>query len=341
MLGKIALRSIRKAAVSVVLASTILPAAGAELDAAAVRSFVAYMAATHGFSPPALAATFDEVERSDRIIELMSRPAEKVKPWHEYRAVFVTPQRVREGVAFWRGNQQAVARAEQQFGVAPEVIVAIIGVETSYGRVIGSYRVIDALATLAFHYPGGNLARAQFFRAQLEQFLLMTRDDGVDPLALRGSYAGAMGMPQFMPESYRNLAVDFNGDGRRDIWHNASDAIGSVANYLRHYGWRPSGAIVSPAEVGAADPAAFLRTTIKPEFRLGDLTAAGITPRRDQVAQEEEAALFELEGTHGNEYWIGYNNFYVISRYNPRVKYALAVAQLAEEISKLYGGSGS
>lgn len=317
-------------------------ALAAPLDNQAVRGFIGHMASDYGFDAVALARTFDQVKRLDRIIELIAKPAEKVKPWHEYRAIFITDKRIREGAAFWRANEAAVRRAAETYGVAPEVIVAIIGVETFYGQHAGSYRVIDALATLAFHYPGKDAkARGEFFRTQLEQFLLMAREEHLDPLAPLGSYAGAMGMPQFMPDSYRRLAVDFDGDGARDIWKDPNDAIGSVANYLHHHGWRPAGAVISPARVAGGSVAPFLKTTIKPSFRLADLTAAGITPLRGGVAPDEESALFELEGVAGSEYWIGYNNFYVISRYNPRVKYAMAVAQLSEEIRKLHGGAGS
>ena len=316
-------------------------APAAPLDTTAVRSFISYMSETYGFDADALSRTFSQVSRSDSIIELMSKPAEKVKPWHQYRALFITAKRIREGAAFWQANEEAVSRAAATYGVAPEVIIAIIGVETSYGQNVGGYRVIDALSTLAFHYPGTDTARGAFFRTQLEQFLLMARDDHLDPLSLTGSYAGAMGMPQFMPDSYRRLAVDFDGDGRRNIWKDPDDAIGSVANYLHEHGWRRAGAVISRALIGEVDPGSFLKTTIKPSFRLVDLTAAGIVPVPSNGKPDDEAALFQLEGSAGNEYWIGYTNFYVISRYNPRVKYAMAVAQLSEEIRKLHGDPGS
>ena len=309
-------------------------------DAAAVRAFIADMNSKHGFDADALTRTFSHVNRIDRIIELIAKPAEKVKPWHQYRAVFITDKRIRDGAAFWRAHEATVLRAADTYGVAPEVIIAIIGVETSYGANVGNFRVIDALSTLAFHYPGNDAARSAFFRTQLEQFLLMARDDHLDPLSLNGSYAGAMGMPQFMPDSYRRLAVDFDGDGARNIWNDADDAIGSVANYLHEHGWRRAGPVTTKAHLGGANPATFLKTTIKPDFRLSDFTGAGIMPARSGNP-DDEAALFELEGANGNEYWIGYTNFYVISRYNPRVKYAMAVAQLSEEIRKLHGGPGS
>ena len=324
-------------AISYLLLGVASDAPATPLDTAAVRSFIEHMHQTFGFDVDALNNTFTHVSRSDRIIELMAKPAEKVKPWHQYRALFITAKRIREGAAFWHTNEASVSRAAATYGVAPEVIVAIIGVETSYGQNVGSYRVIDALSTLAFHYPGNNAARGAFFRTQLEQFLLMAREDNLEPFSLTGSYAGAMGMPQFMPDSYRRLAVDFDGDGKRNIWKDPDDAIGSVANYLKVHGWRQAGAVISRARVGDIEPDQFLKTTIKPDFRLIDFTAAGIVPLQRNDNSDEEVALFELEGRAGPEYWIGYTNFYVISRYNPRVKYAMAVAQLAEEIRNLRG----
>lgn len=318
---------------SLLLASSVVlaTARAAPLDGEAVAQFIDEMVREHAFERAALEATLARAERSDRIISLMSRPAEKVKPWFEYRPLFISKKRIRDGVAFWNDHAEILAKAHDHYGVAPEVIVAILGVETAYGRISGGHRVLDALATLAFHYPGDRPARAAYFRTQLEQFLLMAREYELDPQTLEGSYAGAMGMPQFMPENYRKLAVDFDGDGRRDIWSNPSDAVGSIANYLAHHGWQPGGPVMSPAQVSDA-PDAFLTTSIAPEFTLGDLRAAGIVPSRTGVSANAAAALFELEGRDAPEYWIGYKNFYVISRYNPRVKYTMAVAQLAEAI---------
>ncbi|MEQ8660231.1 MAG: lytic murein transglycosylase B [Gammaproteobacteria bacterium] len=314
-------------------------AAAAPLAPAAVASFIDDMAARHGFERAALATLFAGIERNDRIISLMTRPAEKVKPWWEYRALFISEKRIKDGIAFWHENAASLARAQDKYGVPPEVIVAIIGVETSYGRITGGHRVMEALATLAFHYPGGNEARAKFFRAQLEHALLLAREEALDPLELEGSYAGALGMPQFMPENYRKLAVDFDGDGRRNIWTDADDAIGSVANYLHHHGWRAQGQIVSQAQVGGGDTGRFVQTTLKPDHQLGQLIASGIAPVVPNSHHDDEVALFELEARNGNEYWIGYTNFYVISRYNPRIKYAMAVAQLAEAIRSRRGAA--
>jgi len=310
------------------------PIAPAPLDA-----FIASMVQKHGFDAQSLHGLFAEVERADRILELMSRPAEKVKPWWEYRQLFISHKRIVDGVAFWRDHAETLARAERKYGVAPEVIVAIIGVETSYGRVTGSFKVLEALATLAFHYPGDNPARSEFFRTQLEHFLLLAREEQVSPLSLEGSYAGAMGMPQFMPENYRKLAVDFDHDGVRDIWRNPVDAIGSVANYLQHHGWRRGGPVVAAASVRGDAGARYAQDTLPPSHTLRDLVAAGIDPDTQTGTAEDEVALYALEARNGSEYWIGFTNFYVISRYNPRIKYAMAVAHLAQEIRARRQGS--
>ena len=213
-----------------------------------VAEYVDGLVSSHGFGRDWLTRVFVGATKQESIIEAMSRPAEKVKPWHEYRKIFVTDQRIEAGIVFWQRHREAVAAATKQYGVAGEVVVAIIGVETFYGRYLGSHRVIDALATLAFDYP----RRAQFFENELTEFLLLVREEGKDPFEPMGSYAGAMGFGQFIPSSYRAYAVDFDDDGRRDIWTNETDAIGSVANYFARHGWRGRGP--AALQVGLADP---------------------------------------------------------------------------------------
>ena len=310
----------------------LLPAAvhGSDLDRSAVDAFIAEMVRDHAFDRADLDAVFQVAQRSDRILRAMSRPAEKAKPWHEYRKHFLTRARIDGGIAFWDGNAGVLDKATETYGVPPEIIVAIIGVETAYGRITGRDRVVDALATLAFHYPKRNERRMAYFREQLRQLFLMSREQELDPLSLSGSYAGAMGIPQFMPESYRKFAVDFNDDGSRDIWKDRSDAIGSVANYLKAHGWDRDGSIVVPARADASAAAPLLTDSVKPHMPLSEFGRHGVEPVT--APGDELAALFELEGETATEYWLALNNFYVIMRYNPRTKYAMAVVSLAEAI---------
>lgn len=300
-----------------------------------VQNFIREMAARHGFNPTQLQVLFDRVQPQPSIIAAMTRPAE-AKPWYEYRAIFINPQRIQGGVEFWRTHAAPLARAEQVYGVPPEIVVAIIGVETQYGGNMGRHRVLEALATLAFDYP----RRADFFRKELEAFLLLTRAEGVDPLALRGSYAGAMGWGQFMPTSYQDYAVDFDGDGRRDLWRNPRDAIGSVANYFRQHGWRPGEPVIVPARVsGSTYPDLITRRlTTPPRDSIASLQAQGVAPLTP-VDGARAALLLELQGRDGPEYWLAFHNFYVITRYNRSQLYAMAVYQLSREIRARHGRS--
>ncbi len=297
-------------------------------EVVSIAPFVQEMALRHGFDAAALEALFAEVRFKRGILEAMARPAE-AKPWYEYRRLFVEPRRVRQGVAFWNQHAATLARAEAQFGVPAALIVAIIGVETSYGRNTGTYRVMDALSTLAFGHP----RRGAFFRDQLEAYLLLTREQGLAPLAGKGSYAGAVGIPQFMPTSYREYAVDFDGDGRADLWTNPADAIGSVANYFVRKGWRPGAPVVARAALsGEGEERAELinrgwgyRHTLEVWRRMGVTAAVD--------AGTEEAMLLELAGTNGAEYWLGFGNFFVITRYNNSFHYAMAVWDLAQALA--------
>lgn len=233
---------------SVGLAGAVLgsvPLHAADYTGANVDEFIAEMTRDYGFASEQLRDLFKQAERKQAILDAISRPAERVKPWKEYRPIFLTDSRVAQGVDFWRENEAALSRAEAEYGVPAEIIVAIIGVETFYGRNTGSHRVIDALSTLGFDYP----PRQPFFRQQLKEFLLLTREEQVDPLTLKGSYAGAMGLPQFMPSSFRAYAVDFDGDGHIDIWNNPTDAIGSAASYFKQHGWAAGEPVVARAKV--------------------------------------------------------------------------------------------
>lgn len=296
-----------------------------------VQAFIREMAARHGFDPNALSAVFGQAYTQPDIIAAITRPAE-AKPWHAYRDIFLTPARISGGVEFWRTHAATLARAEQLHGVPAEIIVAIIGVETRYGGNTGRHRVLEALATLAFDYP----KRADFFRKELEHYLLLTREEGIDPLALKGSYAGAMGLAQFMPSSYRAYAVDFDGDRRRDLWYNPEDAIGSVANYLSVHRWQPGGRVAMPAEVNGDQYRTVLDGDLKPSQSVQNLRRYGVAPQ-GPVEEQQSAILLELEGERGPEHWLGFYNFYVITRYNRSPLYAMAVYQLGQEIRRRYG----
>ena len=298
-----------------------------------VAEFVAEMTRDYGFAGEQLVDLFREVERKQSILDAISRPAERVKSWKEYRPIFITPARIQKGVNFWNQHADALARAEKEYGVPAQVIVAIIGVETFYGGNTGNFRVIDALSTLGFDYP----PRADFFRKQLKEFLLLAREEQVDPLVLKGSYAGAMGLPQFMPSSFRSFAVDFDGDGHIDIWSNPVDAIGSVASYFKRHGWVAGGRVVSRAQVRGERVDEGLTQGLDPVKNVGDLRALGWASH-DALRDDVPVTAFKLEGDEGAEYWMGLPNFYVITRYNRSVMYAMSVHQLSELLVNARGG---
>lgn len=296
-------------------------------DHAAARALVDEVVAESGLERESLLALLAEARRQDSILEAISRPAEKVKPWHEYRKIFLTERREQEGREFMQQHRETLARAERETGVPAEIIAAIIGVETFYGRITGSHRVIDALATLAFDYP----RRSEFFTKELKHFLILTAEQDIDPLGLKGSYAGAMGYGQFMPSSYRAYAVDFDGDGRTDIWQNPVDAIGSVANYFKAHGWRPGETVVVSARAGEAVPDSWFNAGLAPERTVEEFVRAGVAPAQSlDPAAKATAMKFEVED--GHEYWMGLHNFYVITRYNHSAMYAMSVYQLAQRL---------
>jgi membrane-bound lytic murein transglycosylase B len=302
------------------------------VERADVQAFIDEMVLRHGFARQQLETWFTAVRVRDDIIAKITRPAEKTKTWYDYRNIFLDSARIENGAIFWRDNQAWLTRAEQRYGVPAQIIVAILGVETRYGRVTGNDRVLEALATLAFTYP----ARADFFRQELEHYLLLTREEGIDPLTLSGSYAGAMGLAQFMPSSYRSYAVDFDGDGYRDLWHNPADAIGSIANYLSRHHWQRGGRVTVPAMVQGEAYRQILSDNLKPRWNIAQLKDYGIVPNTT-VDGTQQAILLELEGYDGLEYWLGFDNFYVITRYNHSPLYAMAVYHLSGEIRRLYG----
>ena len=300
-----------------------------------VRAFIDEMVERHDFRRGDLQALFAGVRQQTRVLEVIQRPAEG-KPWYQYRPIFLNPARIRQGAEFWAEHRALLEKAEATYGVPPEYIVAIIGVETFYGRHTGGFPVLDTLATLGFDYP----PRARFFRSELEHFLLLTREEGLNPRGLEGSYAGAMGKSQFISSSYRNYAVDFDGDGTRDLWGSPADAIGSVANYFKRHGWQAGEPVTLPARVEEAVAAPFAEQGMKPSFTLAELTAAGVQPLRP-LTYDDSVALIALEGEEFPEYWLGLGNFYVITRYNHSPLYAMAVHQLAQEIRRAYQRQGA
>lgn len=287
-----------------------------------------------GFSESYLFEVLSEAKRQESILKAISRPAEKALNWGQYRNIFIQPKRIKQGVAFWKENQAALRKAEQEYGVPAEIIVAIIGVETRYGRITGSYRVLDALATLGFDYP----RRGKFFQGQLKEYLRLVREEKSDYKAHKGSYAGAMGYGQFIPSSFRNFAIDFDGDGKRDIWNNKTDAIGSVANYFAEHKWLPGAPVISAVTFNAKTDEAWFskgRKGLIPNTTLAEWQARGVEA---QVKSDntDKAILMKLQMGDDYQYWLGLHNFYVITRYNHSKLYAMAVYRLSEQIKQAY-----
>lgn len=297
-----------------------------------IDSFIDEMVAKHGFQRASLRRLFRQAQPRPAVIRAISTPG-TARPWYEFRASYVEERRIAAGIEFWRQHATALKRAQREYGVPEELIVATIGVETVYGRNMGRFRVLEALSMLAFDYP----PRAALFRSELEAFLLLTREVGLDAMSIRGSYAGAMGIPQFLPSSYRKYAVDFDGDGRPDIWSSASDAVGSVANYYRSFGWETGAPVVIEASASGDEVESVLAAEFRPHSRIAELKQRGIAPL-SPVDEEALAMLVRVEAESGNQYWLGLQNFYVITRYNRSVNYALAVYELAQELKKRMQG---
>ena len=293
----------------------------------AVVAFAQELAQRHAFDADAVLEQLGQVRPNAKVLQLIKPPATPLqRSWDRYRPRFINDRRIDNGVRFWEENRLTLAKARAMYGVPEEVIVAIIGVETEYGRNTGSFSVLEALATLAFHYP----RRADFFREELEQFLLLSRENGLDPLLVRGSFAGAIGIPQFMPGSQRRYAVDFDSDGRIDLGNSTEDAIGSVARFLEQHGWEGGQPVAVRARVSGEPDPALIEAGIRPSLRAGDLAGRGIVADADA---EAVVTLVDLVSPgRPTEYWLGYNNFYVITRYNRSSFYAMSVFQLAEAI---------
>lgn len=311
------------------LTATLLLCLIANPSMASIDDFIDELVSKHGFDRKEIGRTLRKAKLRQPILDAISRPAE-AKPWWQYRKIFLTDKRIQGGVEFWRQNEKDLKRAEEVYGVPPEIITAIIGVETFYGRHTGTYPVLDALYTLGFHYP----KRASFFRKQLGEFLLLTREEKMNPLKPMGSYAGAMGKPQFIPSSYRHYAIDFDGDGKRDIWHNNTDVIGSVANYFAVHNWQPGQPVATLAKEVSESHTDFIKAGMKPSLKLSKLEESGVNFDKS-LDKDELASLIEFDLEEGKEHWLGLNNFYVITRYNHSNLYAMAVYQLSQEILTL------
>jgi membrane-bound lytic murein transglycosylase B len=296
----------------------------------ALAVFVDEMVARHGFTRDELDEAFRSARSVPQIVELMDRSASP-RPWDEYRSLFVTSEKIAGGARFWDENADALELARQRYGVPEEIVTAVIGIETHYGKNRGRFKVLEALATLAFEYP----RRASEFRLELEHFLLLSREESLPLAAPLGSYAGAMGIAQFMPGSYRRYAIDFDGDGRRDLFENRRDAIGSIANYLTAHGWQRNAPVALPAEVSETGIEPFRSGKLSTRYRLSELESYGVRAKPAQPAAASAIPL-TLKNRSGQEYWLGFDNFYVITRYNQSVYYAMAVHQLSEEIRSRY-----
>lgn len=301
-----------------------------------LNEFIVHMETVHGIPREYLYGVFSAAHRKQWTLDYMNRQGgpstgkPRAGSWSKYRAQFLTELHTESGAAFWRNHAAALRQAEERYGIPPEIILGIMGVETIYGRNMGKDRVLDALTTLAFDYP----RRSAYFTEELENFLVMVKTEQIDPLELRGSFAGAMGLGQFMPGSFLKWAVDHNYDGRRDLWH-PEDAIGSIANYFADHGWHPGEPVVVQA---AVEGEVTLPTGYDKQYSLDELAAAGIKPATDLPADENKLSLLLLRGNSTDAYWLGLHNFFVITRYNHSTHYAMAVYELGQAIKQRYLG---
>lgn len=291
-----------------------------------VSKFINEMSKKHGFEKQSLVELMSKASYSQRVVDSMNSPYE-AKPWHVYQPLFVTDERIKGGVEFWNKYADILKKAEEKYGVPPQIIVATIGVETKYGSFMGNHLVLDALTTLAFTYP----KRQRMFRKQLESYILLLSEEDIDPEKTHGSYAGAIGKPQFMPGSYRAYAVDFNGDGRRDLLNNTADAIGSVANYYHTHGWRKGDLVTLPAKAEGGYYQQHINKWLKPTTTIAELRKVGVEATQ-QLPVHTRCNLVQLDAGNQKELWLGFHNFYVITRYNTNNQYAMAVYQLSQKI---------
>ena len=296
-----------------------------------IRVFINNMVNKHGFKEEYLIDVLKKAESKESILEAISRPAERTLTWNQYRDIFIKKERINAGVDFWVDHIDILKKISDKTGVDIEIMLGIIGVETYFGRITGGYRVIDALSTLAFDYP----KRSPFFTRELESFLLIVREEEMDPFDATGSYAGAMGSPQFMPSSYRAYAIDSDGDGRRDIWNNWEDVIGSVANYLVVHGWQRGNQIIVPALLAEASKEIEIKNGLKATESIESLLSKGVI-FKTIMNGDHPAELLKLEQKNYSDYWVAMHNFFVITKYNHSIMYGLAVHQLGQDIAEQF-----
>ncbi|HCM04895.1 MAG TPA: lytic murein transglycosylase B [Oceanospirillales bacterium] len=313
------------AATCTVLIGTSIANAGYDQHAR-FNEFAKELETEHSIPAKQTAAWLKDAKRLESVLEAIARPAEKTMTWARYQKIFLTKKRISQGKQFLKDNAALLEKAEKEFGVPKEVISAIIGVETFYGKRQGNYRVLDSLSTLAFDYP----KRSLFWR-ELKEFFVLSQEQGVNPGDLKGSYAGAMGYGQFIPSSYRAYAIDYDGDNKKDLWANKADAIGSVANYFKRHGWKEGQDVTQRVRVKGNDYQDAVNDRLKPKWNVSELKALGVTPTKP-VADDASATLIKLMGEHGAEFWLGNHNFYVITRYNHSRLYAMAVYQLSQAL---------
>ncbi|ALA23864.1 lytic murein transglycosylase [Piscirickettsia salmonis] len=298
------------------------------IQRADVKSYINDLVKQYGFSKAQLERWFHHAKANQRALEILQRPAEKVWTWQQYRSWLVSTKRAKEGAEFWQSNRQTLRRAERMYGVPPQVILAIIGVESSYGKNVGGFPTFNVLTTLAFDYK----RRSEFFKRELTEFLLLMRDQKMNPMQVQGSYAGALGLPQFMPSSYRYYAVDFSGDGHKNLFSNDADVIGSIGNYFKRHGWQGNQPIAVKAKISGDQFNTIIKMGIEPKYTVTELAKFGIQSQ-EKVDPSLKAALIELDGKNGPEYWLAFQDFYAITRYNHSQKYAMAVYDLSQDIA--------
>lgn len=284
------------------------------------------MVSTHGFDRRALSALLSEAKINQDVIKAISAPATS-RPWYQFKRLCVDEEQIENGVAFWNRNAETLERARREFGVPEEILVAIVGIETRYGLLEDHFNVVDSLYTLAF----AQTKRSSYFRSELEQFLLLGREQGWDVKTVNGSFAGALGWPQFMPSNYRRYAIDYNADGGIDLWGDVTDVIGSIGNYLRTFGWKDAQPLVVPVRVTASDPQPLLDLGLKPKLTVAQWKKRGVQTIH-AANDSSTASLFAIELVDGFDYWLGFENFYALLQYNYSRNYVMAVYELGEEI---------